>query len=219
MTEGNSAETRLLESALILFSEKGYDGTTIREIIERAGVTRPVLYYYFENKEDLFCKLVEAEFREMTQAMDHILATVSGCRDRLRQIIAGTFQGAEEAPHVVRLILQVFFAPPEEAPKLDRHGLAKQRLERIVVTMEDGLSGGELAGGAPETLALAFAGLMDVFVMVKSSVPEARLTPELGAWLVDLFMDGAERCVSSVSNGVGSFVEALQGADPAVAQG
>ncbi|HOH51706.1 MAG TPA: helix-turn-helix domain-containing protein, partial [Candidatus Hydrogenedentes bacterium] len=54
LESGNEAEARLLESALKIFSEKGYEGTSIREIIEGAGVTRPVLYYYFQNKEDLF---------------------------------------------------------------------------------------------------------------------------------------------------------------------
>ena len=54
----NEAETKLLRSALTLFSEKGYEGTSIREIIEGAGVTRPVLYYYFENKEELFKEMV-----------------------------------------------------------------------------------------------------------------------------------------------------------------
>jgi len=48
----NGAEIRLLEGALSLFSKKGYEGASVREIIEEAGVTRPVLYYYFKNKED-----------------------------------------------------------------------------------------------------------------------------------------------------------------------
>ncbi len=65
----NEAETRLLESALTLFSDKGYEGTSIREIIEGAGVTRPVLYYYFENKEDLFRRLVETKFAELTRKL------------------------------------------------------------------------------------------------------------------------------------------------------
>ena len=64
LESGNEAEARLLESALKIFSEKGYEGTSIREIIEGAGVTRPVLYYYFQNKEDLFRRLVEPLFNE-----------------------------------------------------------------------------------------------------------------------------------------------------------
>lgn len=70
MQQVNEAETKLLRSALTLFSEKGYEGTSIREIIEGAGVTRPVLYYYFENKEDLFRRLFETTFSELIQRID-----------------------------------------------------------------------------------------------------------------------------------------------------
>jgi hypothetical protein len=48
--EANAAEVKLLESALTLFSDKGYEGTSIREITERAGVRHPVLYYCFESQ-------------------------------------------------------------------------------------------------------------------------------------------------------------------------
>jgi len=38
---------RLLETAIGMFAEKGYAGTSVREIVEQAGVSKPVLYYYF----------------------------------------------------------------------------------------------------------------------------------------------------------------------------
>ncbi|MBW2208934.1 MAG: helix-turn-helix transcriptional regulator, partial [Deltaproteobacteria bacterium] len=52
--EEQDARAVLLEAATALFAQKGYAGTSVREIVERAGVTKPVLYYYFENKEGLF---------------------------------------------------------------------------------------------------------------------------------------------------------------------
>ena len=42
----NDTEERLLDAALTLFAEKGYEAASVREIIEATGVTRPVLYYY-----------------------------------------------------------------------------------------------------------------------------------------------------------------------------
>ncbi|MCE1227092.1 MAG: TetR/AcrR family transcriptional regulator, partial [Geobacteraceae bacterium] len=45
---------RLLDAALQLFSTKGYAATSVRELVEAAGVTKPVLYYYFKNKEGLY---------------------------------------------------------------------------------------------------------------------------------------------------------------------
>jgi AcrR family transcriptional regulator len=53
----NSRE-RLLETAIGMFAEKGYAGTSVREIVERAGVSKPVLYYYFQSKEGLFLAIL-----------------------------------------------------------------------------------------------------------------------------------------------------------------
>ena len=56
--ESNSRE-RLLETATELFAEKGYAATSVREIVERAGVSKPVLYYYFKSKEGLFYAILD----------------------------------------------------------------------------------------------------------------------------------------------------------------
>jgi AcrR family transcriptional regulator len=44
---------RILDVALDLFTEQGYDGTSLREIAEQLGVTKAALYYHFESKEDI----------------------------------------------------------------------------------------------------------------------------------------------------------------------
>lgn len=49
---------QLLEAALALFSERGYRGTSVRDITRRAGVTEAVLYHYFANKVDLWAAVL-----------------------------------------------------------------------------------------------------------------------------------------------------------------
>jgi AcrR family transcriptional regulator len=44
---------RILDVALDLFTEQGYDGTSLRQIAEQLGVTKAALYYHFESKEDI----------------------------------------------------------------------------------------------------------------------------------------------------------------------
>ena len=56
------ARQRLLNSAAELFNSKGYAATTVREIVKAAGVTKPVLYYYFRNKEGIFLELMRATY-------------------------------------------------------------------------------------------------------------------------------------------------------------
>lgn len=187
----NEAETRLLDSALKLFSEKGYEGTSIREIIERAGVTRPVLYYYFQNKEDLFRRLVEMKFAEFTQQIAEIQQDISGCHDRLRAIIQREFLIAEEHPEVVRLILQVFFSLPQQGPPMDKSRLGHMRFRLLEEIMREGLEQDEISGGDAQSLALVFMGIMDMHIMAKSNRPETQLTPELASGLVDFFLHGA----------------------------
>ena len=188
---GNEAESKLLESALSLFSQKGYEGTSIREIIEGAGVTRPVLYYYFENKEDLFNRLVEVKFGELVGQIEEIKLNTSGCAPRLKKIIRVAFALAETQPQAVRLILQVFFSPPAQGPNLDKVRLAHMRFRHLEEIMEQGIAANEIGGGDAQSLALYFLGIMDMHVMAKSNRPETRLFPALADGLVDLFMIGA----------------------------
>ncbi len=48
---------RILDIALELFNEQGYDKTSLREIAEKLGVTKAALYYHFERKEDILLEL------------------------------------------------------------------------------------------------------------------------------------------------------------------
>ena len=46
-------KTRILETSEELFSVKGYEGTSISSIAKKSGITKSLIYYYFENKEDI----------------------------------------------------------------------------------------------------------------------------------------------------------------------
>ncbi len=54
--------TRLLQCANELFYEKGYDAVGVQEIVARAGLTKPTLYYYFGSKKGLLEALVAERF-------------------------------------------------------------------------------------------------------------------------------------------------------------
>src|SRR5580704_8878228 len=56
---GSAPETRerILDIALELFTERGYDKTSLRDIAERLGITKAALYYHFERKQDILLEL------------------------------------------------------------------------------------------------------------------------------------------------------------------
>jgi AcrR family transcriptional regulator len=55
--EPMSTRERILDAALDLFIEKGFDKTSLREIAEQLGVTKAALYYHFASKEDILMAL------------------------------------------------------------------------------------------------------------------------------------------------------------------
>lgn len=55
--EAPSTRDRILDAALDLFTEKGFDGTSLREIAEQLGVTKAALYYHFASKDDILMAL------------------------------------------------------------------------------------------------------------------------------------------------------------------
>src|SRR5215467_4057728 len=61
---------RIQQIAVELFTEHGYEGTSLREIAERLGVTKAALYYHFKSKEDIIESLVQ-DFHEQ---MDELIA-------------------------------------------------------------------------------------------------------------------------------------------------
>lgn len=64
-------QEEILREAGEEFAEKGYETASLNAIIERAGISKGSLYYYFENKEDLFETVVE---RAASELMSHVAA-------------------------------------------------------------------------------------------------------------------------------------------------
>ena len=69
--EGLDAERRdrILDAAADEFSDRGYDGASINRIIGEAGISKGSLYYYFDDKEDLFATVMEQASTRMMEGM------------------------------------------------------------------------------------------------------------------------------------------------------
>jgi AcrR family transcriptional regulator len=56
-SSGPETREKILDVALELFAQNGYDKTSLRDIAERLGITKAALYYYFERKEEILLEL------------------------------------------------------------------------------------------------------------------------------------------------------------------
>ena len=84
-----SEETRrrILNAALDLFREKGFETTTMREIALRAGVATGAAYYYFDSKDAIVLAFYSQAAEEMTPQLEEVLEGTTDIRKRLAGIL------------------------------------------------------------------------------------------------------------------------------------
>jgi AcrR family transcriptional regulator len=61
---------RIQEIALRLFTEQGYEATSLREIAEELGVTKAALYYHFKTKDDIVASLVDLRVADVEELLE-----------------------------------------------------------------------------------------------------------------------------------------------------
>jgi AcrR family transcriptional regulator len=179
-----------LLQALRLFSEKGYDASSVREICEAAGITKPALYHHFGSKEGVFRALVEGVFAEMQAGLLEILRDPGTAPERLRRIARGYFQKAIEKKDLMRFLMSVVYGPPSSAPVGDVHRLYEEYVRLIREAVDGGVVAGELVSGPTDARVLAFNGALGEAVSGFLTVGRPDLTPDLADRLVEVVLGG-----------------------------
>lgn len=86
--KSEATRQRILDAALGVFRERGFNAATMREIAVAAGVAVGAAYYYFDSKDALVMAFYEQAQEDMTPSLDAILAKSRTLEQRLRGIIA-----------------------------------------------------------------------------------------------------------------------------------
>ena len=116
MSQTNSRE-RLLEVAEGLFAEQGYLATSVREIVQGAGVQPPALYYHFENKEALLVELLSMRFDAYEKSLRERLAHATSPEQAFLAFVQHAFDRLETQSNSVRFVFGVLYGPQHGIPR------------------------------------------------------------------------------------------------------
>lgn len=122
---------RIQQVAIELFTEHGYEGTSLREIAERLDLTKAALYYHFKSKEDIVRSLVEDYFGQI----DELVAWGKAQQrtDEVRREIIRRYVGiVAESDQAFRLLHQNQAAVSTMAAAKSRGELFRERLHSLV---------------------------------------------------------------------------------------
>ena len=169
--EVNSRE-RLLETATELFAEKGYAGASVREIVEKAGVSKPVLYYYFKSKEGLFYAILEWAANVQQDILNEIFETRGTVLDRFIFLYRRIFEGIQQYKSLYIMIHGLIYGPPEGVPEYDFASFQRCMLDAVKRIYTEGMASGETRNVDAEEVAFLVLGLLDFSLNMDMVLPE-----------------------------------------------
>lgn len=94
-----------------LFATQGYEATSVRTIVEEAGVTKPTLYYHFGSKEGLALALLTMPMVSIEERLRQTLDDVNDPVEMLEQTFEAHFSFSREDPDCARFIFALWFGP------------------------------------------------------------------------------------------------------------
>jgi AcrR family transcriptional regulator len=122
---------RIQQVAVELFTEHGYEGTSLREIAERLDVTKAALYYHFRSKEDIVTSLVEDYSKQMDALIEWGRRQPRTAATR-REILSRYVDIVAEGDQVFRMLHQNQAAVSMLSSAKSRGQLFKERIEFLI---------------------------------------------------------------------------------------
>jgi AcrR family transcriptional regulator len=108
-SESSEVARHIARVAARLFATQGYDATSVRTIVEEAGVTKPTLYYHFGSKEGLAHALLTAPLGNLVKALRAVLADGGDPVEALERTIETHFAFCREDPDRLRFLYALGF--------------------------------------------------------------------------------------------------------------
>ncbi len=164
----NGSTKELIEKeAIALFSKNGYAATSMREIAEAAGITKPVIYYYFKNKEQLCHHLIRSGLEEFRRKLQEVIEEPkSTVLEHIVQMVNIHFNFCRRHIELMRFIYAVNFGPDREKIDYDFHAYGMEIFRMQVGLMRRAAQAGVIREGKEEDAVYYLRGIISTFVML-----------------------------------------------------
>jgi len=133
MTDKSRTKTRkdrIMDAALQIFAEKGFQSATITEISKKSGVSEATIYEYFGTKEDLLFAIPEKISNETFEELSKVIPYIKGVEGKIRAILLAYVQLYQSNPNYSALVLLQLMSnkrfrqtPAHAAIRRSSHGL------------------------------------------------------------------------------------------------
>jgi AcrR family transcriptional regulator len=192
----NEKRLEILKAAIDLFSERGFERTTVDEIASRANVGKGTIYLYFENKEKIFIAILESGIQAIIDRMDEILNESGDFQQRFEAMLKEHLQFAEDHREFYQVLLKerlnmkLIGDKDAQDRLMEKHQKTHQQLSQF---MQIGIDQNQLRKGDPNIFAFVFSGILSHFCFHWLTEKEKGSLVDQVPVILDFFYNGVGR--------------------------
>lgn len=143
----SAGERAILDAAVRLFSENGFDGVSMRAVAREAGVSKSNIYHHFESKEALYLAIMQASADSLSRMVEDLAEGAGQFNSRLRAFARAHIAHLFENAATVRLFLRELFSEETRLQKLMVEQVIGGIFERLIAIFAKGQQAGLLRPG------------------------------------------------------------------------
>ncbi len=185
----NTIASRLLDSAVRLFAHKGYPATSTREIVEAAGVTKPMLYYYFQSKEGLLNAAIGHFLDAFHERLLEVVAQPHDAYVQLVELVWAHLDFCQSHKPLARLFYALFFGPDDQKGLVDLAKYTQRGHELLLAAADRAIVERLASADCRDDLVMALHGMINIWVIAALN-DEAQLDRALAQRIVDNLIRG-----------------------------
>ncbi len=156
---------KILQCALELFYARGYDAVGVQEIADKAGVTKPTMYYYFGSKYGLLEALVNEKLSNLNTAMRQAADYHGNVPGTLYRMASQLIDLANENRKMYVLMMALYYSAKENEAYRAIRPLITELYGIIVHFFEDATPQLGNIRGRQEQFAMGFLGILNQYIL------------------------------------------------------
>jgi len=184
------ARERLLAAALDQFTRCGYAATSVRELCDAAGVTKPVLYYYFKSKAGLYLQLMEESYAQFETMLTDLTCFSGSARERVEHFCAGLFSSYIRQLPLVKLCYSIYYGTPQGAPPFNLEQYYDRMLDVLTGLVNDGIAQGEIRPGNVSDIVWTITACLNITIEEQLCHSNPRIDGAAMVRMLDLVFNG-----------------------------